>query len=114
MAHPRRKRTGAAAFVGIAALALTACGGGGDGDTDSAEGASGEEFDCAAFEQYGDLEGTTVTVFASIVTGVMSKDGGVGAVVTRFFQKNQRCTKTISRLARRRIGPLAGGLGPRL
>lgn len=66
MAHPRRKRTGAVAFVGIAALALTACGGdsGGDGDT----AAEGGDVDCSAFEIYGDLEGETVSVFTSIVT----------------------------------------------
>ena len=49
MAHPRRKRTGAAAFVGIAALALTACGGG-DGGSDTADGGSGGDVDCTAFE----------------------------------------------------------------
>jgi len=66
MAHPRRKRTGAVAFVGIAALALTACGGdsGEEGDT----AAEGGEVDCSACEAYGDLEGTSVSVFTSIVT----------------------------------------------
>jgi alpha-glucoside transport system substrate-binding protein len=68
MAHPRRKRTGAAAFVGIAALALTACGGNGDSDTAGGGGDAGGDVDCTAFEEYGDLSGTTVTVFTSIVT----------------------------------------------
>jgi len=70
MAHPRRKRTGAAAFVGIAALALTACGGGDNGDTTTGGtgGDNGDAADCSTFEQYGDLSGTTVTVFTSIIS----------------------------------------------
>lgn len=67
MAHPRRMRTGAVAFAGIAAIALTACGGSGDTDS-SADGGDGGDVDCSAYEQYGDLTGETVSVFTSIVT----------------------------------------------
>ncbi|MBD7979797.1 ABC transporter substrate-binding protein [Oerskovia merdavium] len=61
------KRRTLAAVAGGAALAivLTACGGsddgGGEGDTEAAP------VDCAAYEQYGDLEGKTVTVYTTIV-----------------------------------------------
>ncbi|MDO5503837.1 MAG: ABC transporter substrate-binding protein [Actinomycetia bacterium] len=70
MAHPRRKRTGAAAFVGIAAIALTACGGSDNGDTTAGGDTNGDsgDVDCAPFEQYGDLSGETITVFTSIIS----------------------------------------------
>ncbi len=53
------------ALVGALSLGLAACGGdGGGGDTAGPE----LDADCADFEQYGDLEGETVTVYTSIVT----------------------------------------------
>ena len=68
MAFTRRKRP-AAAVVGSLGLlaALTACGGdgGGDGGGDAGGGA---DVDCAAFEEYGNLEGKTISVYTSIVT----------------------------------------------
>src|SRR3712207_3151245 len=51
--------------VGLA-LALAACSGGDAGSTD-AGGASASDTDCAAYEQYGDLAGKTVSVYTSIV-----------------------------------------------
>jgi alpha-glucoside transport system substrate-binding protein len=48
-------------------LVLAACGGDDDGDDSGAAGGNGDT-DCADFEQYGDLSGTTVTVYSSIVT----------------------------------------------
>ncbi|HHU10308.1 MAG TPA: carbohydrate ABC transporter substrate-binding protein [Intrasporangiaceae bacterium] len=69
MAHPRRISTGAAAIVGIAALALTACGGGSSNGAGGDGGNDGDgKTDCAGYEQYGDLSGETVTVYTSIVT----------------------------------------------
>jgi alpha-glucoside transport system substrate-binding protein len=65
----------AAAVAGIAAfsLVLAACGGddgGGAEETDAAGGgdaaASEYEIDCSVYEQFGDLQGTTVTTFAGI------------------------------------------------
>jgi alpha-glucoside transport system substrate-binding protein len=61
----RRSYLAAAAAGASLALVLTACssdddgGGGGDDATGST--------DCAAFEQYGDLEGKTISVYTSIV-----------------------------------------------
>lgn len=48
-------------------LVLAACGGDDDGDDSGAAGGNGDT-ECADFEQYGDLSGTTVTVYSSIVT----------------------------------------------
>jgi alpha-glucoside transport system substrate-binding protein len=61
----RRAAVAASCGVGIS-LVLAACGGGGDGG-DTATGGGGEDVDCSAFEEYGDLEGTTVDVYTSIV-----------------------------------------------
>jgi alpha-glucoside transport system substrate-binding protein len=66
-----KKRTGAVMIGCIAGLSLvlTACGsddaGGSDDDGAVAEG--DDPSDCAAYEQYGDLSGTTVHVYTSIV-----------------------------------------------
>jgi alpha-glucoside transport system substrate-binding protein len=54
----------AAAGAGFA-LVLTACSGGGGG---SSTGTGTTSADCAAFSQYGDLKGKTITVYAGIVT----------------------------------------------
>jgi alpha-glucoside transport system substrate-binding protein len=73
MRNTKRRTAAVAGGIGLA-LALAACmpsdaendaGAGGGGDT-SAEGGGGDT-DCAAYEQYGDLAGTTVSVYTSIV-----------------------------------------------
>ncbi|MCC2336054.1 ABC transporter substrate-binding protein [Cellulomonas wangsupingiae] len=64
-----RKRAGVLAVGAVAALALTACTTG-DGDTPggTADGGAEEvEVDCTDFEQYGDLNGKTITIYAGIV-----------------------------------------------
>jgi alpha-glucoside transport system substrate-binding protein len=53
-------------------IALVACGGDGDGDGgdgggDGDQAAAPSDIDCAPYEEYGDLEGTTVNVYTSIV-----------------------------------------------
>jgi alpha-glucoside transport system substrate-binding protein len=58
----RRGRVVVAGALGVA-LALTACGDDGD---DEAAGTG--TTDCAAYEQYGDLKGKTVTIYTGIVT----------------------------------------------
>ena len=60
----KKGRAVTASFVGIGlALSLAAC-------SDDEPGKSGEKSnaDCAAYEQYGDLKGKTVSVYTSIVT----------------------------------------------
>jgi alpha-glucoside transport system substrate-binding protein len=56
-------------MVGAVGLSLTlaACGGGSDTSNTGASGDSGSA-DCAAYTQYGDLKGKTVTVYTGIVT----------------------------------------------
>jgi alpha-glucoside transport system substrate-binding protein len=50
------------------ALVLAGCGGGdGDGGGDDGGTGSADDIDCAAYEEFGDLEGTTVNVYTSIV-----------------------------------------------
>jgi alpha-glucoside transport system substrate-binding protein len=64
----RTTRRGAVAVtcgVGLS-LVLAACGGD-DGDDGDGGGAAAGDADCSAYEQYGDLEGTQVTVYTSIV-----------------------------------------------
>jgi len=60
----RRSYLAAAAAGASLALVLTACSGGDDegGGDDAAS-----DVDCTAFEQYGDLEGKTISVYTSIV-----------------------------------------------
>ena len=72
MTRIRRRGTGAAIAGGLGlALALTACSGGdsGGGSTDDSGGDTGaaSEIDCAPYEEFGDLEGTTVSIYTSIV-----------------------------------------------
>jgi alpha-glucoside transport system substrate-binding protein len=55
------------AIGGVAGLALVLAACGGD-DADPEAGPDPADTDCAAYEQYGDLEGTTVTVMTSIVS----------------------------------------------
>jgi alpha-glucoside transport system substrate-binding protein len=68
MAHQMKKRRSLAALAGIAAISLTAaaCGGSDDSSGDSTAG-GGSSVDCAAYKQYGDLKGKTVSVYTSIV-----------------------------------------------
>ncbi|GIG25610.1 ABC transporter substrate-binding protein [Cellulomonas denverensis] len=66
----RRHRAGAVIAGGLGvALALAACSSGGDSDGGSTEagGSTGLEIDCAPYEEFGDLEGTEVSVYTSIV-----------------------------------------------
>jgi len=63
---PKALRT--VALAGAFSLALAACGGGDDDDAASGGGGGGGDTDCAAYEEYGDLSGKTVTVFTGIVT----------------------------------------------
>jgi alpha-glucoside transport system substrate-binding protein len=70
----RRRSLGLVAGGASLALVLAACGGdgtggggGGGGGGEGGEGATAEEIDCAAYEEFGDLEGTTVSVYTSIV-----------------------------------------------
>ena len=63
------RRMGVVAALAATSLVLSACG----GDTDDGDGGGdaggGGDVDCAAFEQYGDLSGTEVSVYTSIRTG---------------------------------------------
>lgn len=66
----RRGTTAIAGGLGLA-LALAACSSGGDSGDDSTDtggdtGAS-SEIDCAPYEEFGDLEGTSVSIYTSIV-----------------------------------------------
>ncbi|MCK0117250.1 carbohydrate ABC transporter substrate-binding protein (CUT1 family) [Isoptericola sp. CG 20/1183] len=67
----RRRRLAAVATGASLALVLAACGGDGDdgGGDDMEEGGAGaaEDIDCAAYDEFGDLEGTSVSVYTSIV-----------------------------------------------
>ncbi|RPF23256.1 ABC transporter substrate-binding protein [Myceligenerans xiligouense] len=63
----RRRGIALAAGIASTALVLGAC-----ADTDEGSGGDGGdaeafEIDCAAYEEFGDLEGTTVTVYTTIV-----------------------------------------------
>ncbi|WP_125772801.1 ABC transporter substrate-binding protein [Antribacter gilvus] len=66
----RRRALTLAASGAALALTLTACADTGDGG-DGGGGGEGEagsfEIDCAAFEEFGDIDGTTVTVYTTIV-----------------------------------------------
>ncbi|WP_278235597.1 ABC transporter substrate-binding protein [Isoptericola sp. AK164] len=68
----RRRLAAVAAGAGLA-LVLAACGGGDDdggGGDDMGEGGGGgaaADIDCAAYDEFGDLEGTSVSIYTSIV-----------------------------------------------
>ncbi len=67
MALPRRTlRT--VALAGVFSMTLAACGGGDDGGGGGTSAAGAGDVDCADYEQYGDLEGQTVSVYTGIVT----------------------------------------------
>ncbi len=62
----RKKNRLAVAAVGVASLvALAACGG--DADPAAPGDDAGSERDCSAYESYGDLSGTSVNLYTSIV-----------------------------------------------
>ena len=63
----RRRGLALAASVAGLGLVLTACSDGGDGGGGGGGDAAEPTFDCADFEQYGDLEGKTISVYTSIV-----------------------------------------------
>ncbi|MCE0487983.1 ABC transporter substrate-binding protein [Ornithinimicrobium sediminis] len=70
---PSRKtsRRFLALTAGMATITLAACGGSDDGDDGGDAGAGADvtsNVDCAAFEEYGDLEGTSVSVYTSIIS----------------------------------------------
>jgi alpha-glucoside transport system substrate-binding protein len=72
MRRIRRRGAGAVVAGGIGlALALTACsssdGGSGEESTDGGGSGSANAIDCAPYEEFGDLSGTTVSVYTSIV-----------------------------------------------
>ncbi|ADG76064.1 extracellular solute-binding protein family 1 [Cellulomonas flavigena DSM 20109] len=64
--HRRRGLALAASVAGLG-LVLTACSSGDSGDGGTGGGDDNASADCEAYEQYGDLEGTEVTVYTSIV-----------------------------------------------
>lgn len=68
MALSTRSKLRNVTLVGAVGLSLTlaACGGGSDGASDDAAG--GASSDCAAYTQYGDLKGKTVSIYTSVVT----------------------------------------------
>ena len=69
MALSTRNKLRNVTLVGAVGLSLTlaACGGGSDADSADATGGAASG-DCAAYTQYGDLKGKTVTVYTGIVT----------------------------------------------
>lgn len=70
MTTARVRRLSLVAGVATVGLVLAACSGNGGGDGDGGGGGGGEEayeIDCAAYDEFGDLEGTSVSVYTSIV-----------------------------------------------
>jgi alpha-glucoside transport system substrate-binding protein len=69
MALSTRSKLRNVTLVGAVGLSLTlaACGGGSDSSTDDASGGASSG-DCAAYTQYGDLKGKTVSIYTSVVT----------------------------------------------
>lgn len=67
----QRRRLAAAAVMTSAALVLTACGGGGEGETNTADGTSPGEGNQVCEDlglvEFGDLSGTEVSVYTSIL-----------------------------------------------
>ncbi len=88
MSHPTRRRGAVAVSFGASlALILTACGADeidGAGD-DAAGGESVADIDCSAYESYGDLAGTSVNLYTSIV-------GAEEAPYVASFEPFEECT----------------------
>ncbi|MDF2849184.1 MAG: carbohydrate transporter substrate-binding protein [Oerskovia sp.] len=63
---PKRRALAVVAGGASLALVLTACGGSGGGDETSSSGEA-SSIDCAPYEEFGDLDGTSVNVYTSIV-----------------------------------------------
>jgi alpha-glucoside transport system substrate-binding protein len=68
------RKSATVAAIGALSLVLAACGGGDADDADATDAAGDDaaaasdlEIDCAAYEEFGDLSGTQVTVYTSIV-----------------------------------------------
>ena len=64
---PKRRALAAVAGGASLALVLTACGGSGGGDETSGSSGEASSIDCAPYEEFGDLDGTSVNVYTSIV-----------------------------------------------
>ncbi|MGC5583679.1 ABC transporter substrate-binding protein [Ornithinimicrobium sp. W1665] len=63
------RRMSLALAASLATVTLAACGGDDGGDAgDDGSTAAGGDTDCSAFEQYGDLEGLSVSVYTSIIS----------------------------------------------
>ncbi len=54
--------------AGMATITLAACGGSDDSGDDGPGANATSDVDCAAFEEYGDLDGTEVSVYTSIIS----------------------------------------------
>ena len=67
----RRSYLAAAAAARSLALVLTACSGGDDEGGSDADASS--DVDCAAFEQYGDLSGKSISVYTSSTASTPSR-----------------------------------------
>src|SRR5690242_21391645 len=69
MALSTRSKLRNVTLVGAVGLSLTitACGGSSGGSSDDSTGAAAAGGDCAAYSQYGDLKGKTITIYAGIV-----------------------------------------------
>lgn len=82
----RRRAFAVAAGGASLALVLAACGGGGDGgDGGDGESAAAPEIDCAPYEEFGDIDGTSVHIYTSIVDPE-------GATMQASFEPFTECT----------------------
>jgi alpha-glucoside transport system substrate-binding protein len=68
MAHNHKRRWAALGGVMAVALTATACGSSDDGGDAGSDGGGGSSaIDCAPYEQFGDLDGTSVSTYSSVV-----------------------------------------------
>ncbi len=81
----RKRAVTVTAGAALAALALAACTTGEGGTPGGSGSASAQEVDCADFDQYGDLSGKTITIYAGIVA---PEDGPYRTS----FQGFEKCT----------------------
>lgn len=82
---PKRRALAAVAGGASLALVLTACGGSGGGDETSGSSGEASSIDCAPYEEFGDIDGTTVHVYTSIVDPE-------GATMQTSFEPFTECT----------------------